>query len=240
MDKVRMKKAVKPAVGQVIKGTKSIVRDAQVREESFASGFNFYKQVYIVLIGSFLGYVYETVWYLVKYGEFVDRKGVFFGPYSPIYGVGMWGIALLLQKVHNRNPFYIIGVSALLGAAFEIVCSILQEIIFGWRSWDYSGTFLSIGGRTNFLMACMWGLVGYVFVVWLYPFLTKLIEGIPNKIGRPLCVVLLILFCLDIFITSAAVLRNKYRERGIPAENRFEELLDQHYPDEYIDAFLQT
>jgi len=210
-----------------------------VNEKSFARGLNVYKQMLIFIIGSFLGFALEMIWFIVKYGQVIERKGVFYGPYSPIYGVGMLMLTLLLHRLINKNPLYIMTVSAILGGAFEIICSVAQELVFGTRSWDYSGTFLSIDGRTNFLMMVMWGILGYVFICILYPIINRLIERIPNKFGKIATIVLMICLVVDIGITALAVRRHNERIRGAEPRNRVEEFLDEKYPSEYVDAFLQ-
>ena len=45
--------------------------------------------IYLVtfLIGSFVGYIYEIIFYLVMDNELTNR-GFLYGPYLPVYGVG--------------------------------------------------------------------------------------------------------------------------------------------------------
>lgn len=215
--------------------------ELETNVESFAAGFNIYKCLLIFIAGSFAGFMLETVWFVVRYGELVERKGVFYGPFSPIYGAGMLMLAFLIHKFHiqKKAPISVFAMSALFGAIFEVICSVLQETIFGTRSWNYSGTFLSIDGRTNFLMAMMWGIVGYFFVFYVYPFINKWIEKIPNKYGKTITMVLTIVLCVDISITALAVGRHRFREEGVPAGNAVEQYLDDKYPSEYVDEFLQ-
>ncbi len=46
-------------------------------------------------------------------------------------------------------------VSAVIGGAFEFFVSWFMEVSFGAVAWDYSGTFLSIDGRTNGMFMAM-------------------------------------------------------------------------------------
>lgn len=50
---------------------------------SFAHGLNFYKLVWIFIIGCVIGFGVEMVWCYVQHGYFESRKGLIYGPFSP-------------------------------------------------------------------------------------------------------------------------------------------------------------
>ena len=113
------------------------------------------------------------------YHEYQDRAGLLFGPFSPIYGFGALLMTIALNRFHDKPVWVVFLVSAVIGGAFEYFTSWIMEFSFGIRAWDYSGTFLSIDGRTNFVFMVMWGVLGVAWIKLLLPRLLKLINLIP-------------------------------------------------------------
>ena len=108
------------------------------------------------------------------YHEYQDRAGLLFEPFSPIYGFGALLMTIALNRFHDKPVWVVFLVSAVIGGAFEYFTSWIMEFSFGIRAWDYSGTFLSIDGRTNFVFMVMWGVLGVAWIKLLLPRLLKL------------------------------------------------------------------
>lgn len=203
-------------------------------EKPFAFGLNFNKLFWLFVIGSFFGTLIETVWAFVEWGHFEFRVGLVYGPFIPIYGGGAVIITLCLYKLYKAKDIIIYIASAFIGAGFEYFCSYFQEMIFGTVSWDYSDTPFNIDGRTNLMFALIWGFLGLLWVRYLYPSCSKLIEKIPKKIGNLVTIALVIFMAFDGFMTCAALQREDERSKGIPATNVFAEYLDEHLDDDYL------
>ena len=201
---------------------------------SFAHGLNGYKLVWIFIIGCLIGFVVETIWCYVQYGHFESRKGLIYGPFSPVYGFGGIVLTLALYKLRGRNGFVVFLISGVIGAAFEFVCSWFQEMVFGTISWEYSDTPLTLGGRTNFQYAVFWGLLGMIFIKHTYPFLSRWIERIPNRLGKILTWVFIVFMIFNMLISGLAVRRWTNRSLGQPPANAVSALLDRLYPDEFM------
>lgn len=202
---------------------------------SFAHGLNFYKLVWIFTVGCLIGFAVETVWCYVQYGHFESRKGLIYGPFSPVYGFGAVLLTLALYPLRGKNGLAVFAASAVIGAAFEFLCSWLQEKVFGTISWEYSDTPLNLGGRTNLQYAVFWGLLGLIFIKHTYPFLSGWIERIPNRAGKIITWVLVVLLVLDMLISSLAVRRWTNRSLGQPPANAISGLLDRLYPDDLME-----
>lgn len=202
--------------------------------KSFASGLNFYKLVWIFFIGSFLGVVCEVLFCLLIDHRFESRQGVIYGPFNPVYGVGVVLITLCLYWLRNKRDFWTFLCGSILGAVSEYVCSWFQETFIGTVSWDYSDMWGNINGRTCLLYAGIWGFLAMLWMKFLYPLFSKLIEAIPNKIGYPLTWILLIAMLVNILISSLAVNRMTARYQGVEPQNAVDEFLDDAYPDEYL------
>ena len=96
-------------------------------------------------------------------------------------------------------------VSAVIGGAFEFFVSWFMQTAFGITAWNYTGTFLSIDGRTNGMFMCMWGVLGLVWVKLALPLLLKLVNKIPWNWRYAVTVVCATLMLVDCVLTLAAL-----------------------------------
>ena len=135
-----------------------------------SSTINIYKIIWIFTIGSILGYCVEMIWCYVRNGHFESRKGLIYGPISPVYGIGGVALTLLLYRFIDYNGIIIFFISAIIGGAFEYLCSWVQEKVFGSVSWEYNSKALSIHGRTSVEYSVFWGILGVFFLRDIYPF----------------------------------------------------------------------
>ena len=201
-------------------------------DKPFASGFCFEKLFILLMVGSFVGTCIETVYALFVEGHFELRVGVVYGPFIPVYGGGAVLLTTVLYKLYKLSDTLIFIISAALGAFFEYICSWGQETFLGTVSWDYSDMPLNIGGRTCLLYSLFWGFLGLVWIRYIYPFASKLIEKIPKKQGSVIVVVVFIFMLYNAFITSASIYRWNQRAVGKPPANSFERYLDNHFNDD--------
>lgn len=193
-----------------------------------------YKVAWLFIIGSVFGYLLETVWYYMLRGYFVNRQGVIYGPFSPIYGIALAGFVLLLYNYRERSPLHIFLTAAVMGSLFEYTCGYLQEHILGTKSWDYSGKPFNIHGRISLEFAVYWGIIGLFAIKLAYPFLSGVIESIPAELGRKVAIVLCSVLLIDCMISGAAAIRQRERRHGKEASNAVERFMDEHYSDERL------
>ncbi len=204
------------------------------QDRPFAYGLCFSKLFWLFMIGNVLGFVIETLWCLVTGRGFQLRVGVVLGPFIPVYGFGAVVITLCLYRLYKARDLKLFLISAVIGGAFEYLCSLFQEVAFGTVSWEYSGTTLNIGGRTNLEFALCWGLLGLIWIKDLYPRISKWIEKIPKKTGGILTAVTCVFIVLDMAVSCAAVARQSERRQGIPADSHMDQLMDQIFTDERL------
>lgn len=203
-------------------------------EKSFANGLNFYKLFWIFYIGCFAGVVVETLWCIITNGYFESRRALILELLNPVYGLGAVLISICFVKMTGwKNIFIYIG-SFVVGGAFEWFCSFFQEMIFGTVSWYYQEDSLGILERTSLVYCVFWGFLGIIWVRGIYPFLSKYIEKIPNKIGKTLTWILIVIVLFDIIFTSKAVLRQTDRRHGIEAKNEIDKFYDEKFNDDVL------
>lgn len=187
------------------------------------------------MIGSFLGVAYEEILHFVQFHDWQSRSGVLYGPFNPVYGIGfVLFIVILAKKNRTRSLLMTFVISALIGGVSEFVLSFLGEAIFNVNSWDYSGYFLNIGGRTTVPFMVFWGLGGLLFMHSVYPFVMKYLQKIPRKAGNAVMAGLLVFMIADCLLTVAVLYRQSRRQLGAPAANALEVLVDRLYPDEKL------
>lgn len=204
------------------------------REVSFAKGLNAYKLVWIFIVCSVLGYLIEMGWCYLYHGFFESRKSLLYGPFSIIYGMGAVLLVIIVDRLKRQSNFTIFTVAAIFGAAFEYICSLLQEMLFGSVSWDYTGKPFTIGGRASLVFAFGWGLLAILVLRVILPKINEVIEAIPNYSGRILTWALIVFMVGNIVLSAAAVLRQNERRGGDAPSSGFENFLDHYYPDEKL------
>ncbi len=208
-------------------------------KESFAKGYNFYKIFLIFMVGCFLGDLWEIFLHFIKNGELVaTRRGVIYGPFNPVYGFGVALMVIFLIRIKDTKKLFIYG--SIIGGVFEYICSFVQEKVFGSMSWDYSGYFLNIDGRTTIPYAMFWGLLCVILLKYVIPHISNLIEKIPNEVGKPLTILLVIFMVFNISISALASNRNLERYKNIPANGPLDNFLDTMYPDEKMREVYQN
>lgn len=205
-------------------------------EAPFAFGLCYSKLFWIFMIGNVVGFVLETFYALiVPPHRFELRVSVVLGPFILVYGFGAVAITLFLYKMYNQKDSLIFIASMVIGGGFEYLCSFLQQAVFGTVSWEYSDSPLNISGRTNLLYSFFWGVLGLLWVKDMYPVLSRTIQKIPKKIGKPLTIGVTLFMAADILLSAGAVYRQSERVNSIPATNGVQTFFDTYFPDEFLE-----
>ena len=188
----------------------------------------------IFMIGSLIGYIVEMIVALVQNGHLESRQGVLYGPFTPVYGIGIIVFYLFFNKVNTRQKGKIFIMSMILGGITEYLCSFLQEKIFGTVSWDYSNWIFNINGRTTLIHCTYWGIAGILYISYIEPLIPKINELINKNLTKILAASLAVFMIFNITISSMAALRQKERNDNIAPQNKIDEFLDANYPDYYM------
>ena len=114
----------------------------------------------------------------------------------------------------------------MLGGAYEYICSVFTELVFGTIFWDYSGFAFNLGGRINLLYCFFWGIAAVIWLKLIYPQISKLIEKIPKRTGTIVFNCLIVFMVADMAISSLALYR--YTERQSEAVTAWEENSDEN------------
>ncbi len=230
-------------MAKVVKKQKSSGKEKAKKIPERVTGRAIFNQVVLFFtIGCVFGTYWEEIMYMVTHLwstgtlEWVSRRGLLYGPFSPVYGIGAVCIYLIFYRTRmGWAKCFVYG--AVFGGVLEYVLSVLQEWLFGTISWDYSTYFLNIGGRTTVPYMLVWGALVAVFVQLVYPWIDRLYQKIKPRTANIVFTVLAVFLALDILISVVATARQSMRRAGDPADNAIEVILDKYYNDERM---LQT
>ncbi len=200
------------------------------------SKFNEIIKLFVIfMIGSIIGYVVEMIVALVQNGHFVSRQGLLYGPFTPVYGIGILVYYVFFTFVKNRNKGIIFISSMILGGITEYLCSYIQEKVFGTVSWDYSSWLFNINGRTTLIHCTYWGLAGLLYTSYIEPLIPRIEEFVKSHKVKIMASSIAVFMIFNIAISSMAAIRQKERAQNIPAQDGVDRFLDSMYPDEYMD-----
>ena len=225
--------------------TRERAKEGTLGRDESGKGFielDFFNLFWIFVVASILGIIIETVYHMVvvDFGVYQNRTGMLWGPFSPIYGVGAVLMTMALNRFHKANILVIFLASAAIGGAFEYLVSWFLQFAFGIVAWDYTGTFLSIDGRTNGRFMLMWGVLGCAWVKLILPRLLKLVNMIPWKLRYSFTTLCAALMIFDAGMTLIAFDCWYQREAGIPVRNAIEQFMADNFDDEFMKSHFQT
>ena len=215
---------------------KAAAKTPPERDNVFAKGCGFHKMVYLFLIAAFLGDIIETIYCRLTTGVWMSRSSLVWGPFSIVWGFGAVLLTAVLYKYRDRSDRYVFLVGTVAGGAYEYICSVLSELVFGTVFWDYSHLPFNLGGRINLLYCFFWGIAAVVWLKGIYPRLSGWIEKLPMSVGRAGTWIIVVFMLVNMAASALALAR--YTERvttGAPAENALETLLDQRFPNERME-----
>lgn len=192
---------------------------------------------WIFVSASILGLVLEDVFHVLVYCGYESRAGFVWGPFSPIYGVGAVALTLFLNRFYYTHDLVIFLVAMVVGATLEYGASWMMETFWHAIAWDYTGTFGSINGRTNFFFGVMWGTLGLFWVRFVLPIIKAVQKRFAGKAGKAFQIVswvLVVFMIVDAVMTVLVLHREGQRTQGIPPATQIDVMLDEVFPDEWL------
>jgi len=118
----------------------------------------------LMVMGAFIGWIYEMIFYRIDLGYFIKR-GHGFGPWLPIYAFGALGLTLIVYK-KKLHPALIFLLSMIGSGILEYVTGWALYHFMGVRLWDYNVEIWNWGNIDGFVCArsvVIFGLFGMIF-----------------------------------------------------------------------------
>ena len=203
------------------------VSEQIARQKVFAGGCGFYKLFWLFLIGAFLGDIVETIFCRLTAGVWMSRSSLVWGPFSIVWGLAIAAATALLYKDREKPDRHLFIIGTVLGGAYEYICSVFTELVFGKVFWDYSKIPFNLGGRINLLYCFFWGIAAVIWIKNLYPLFSGWIEKIPVLWGY----ILAVFMAVNIAVSSMALIRYDLRAEGKPPKNSVESIIDERFDD---------
>lgn len=198
-------------------------------------GLSLNKLFGIFFISCIAGVVIETVWFFITKGVLESRKGLIYGPFNLVYGLGAVCITLALYHFRDGSVPLLFLIGALVGSLIEYICSYVQQSLFGTVSWQYDSFKFNINGRVDPVHTFYWGVLAVVWIKLLFPVVSNWLDKIPGNAVAPLTCLLALFMLWDSCVSGTAVYRMAERHADIPAENKIAEIIDEKYPDERME-----
>lgn len=167
------------------------------------------------LMYAIFGRLYEVFLEVVVYRWGYSDRGVLFGPYCPVYGVGALLFIFLIYHLIKDKPlkrkivmipvvFILCGLSATI---LELITSYICEIFMGswpWQTYvDYKYNFQ---GRIALSPSLRFGLGGVLFLYILQPLFEKLLKKLGNKKVTKIFNVAVTIFIIDFICFIISIL----------------------------------
>ncbi len=209
---------------------------------------------WLFFIGALLGDLVETLFCRITMGVWMSRSSLVWGPFSVVWGLAIALITALLYRDKDKAQHHIFWIGTFLGGAYEYICSVFTELVFGKVFWDYSAMPFNLGGRINLLYCFFWGIAAVVWMKGLYPKLSHFIDVLLYKFSslmsmrpgrqqniqdtrsqrkneRLLTGIFVIFMIFNICVSMLALIRYDTRSKGQAAVYKWEQLMDNYFHD---------
>lgn len=196
---------------------------------------SFVQLFWLFFIGAFLGDIVETCFCRITEGVWMSRSSLVWGPFSIVWGLAIALITALLYKDRNKPDRHIFLIGTFLGGAYEYICSIFTEIVFGKVFWDYSKIPFNLSGRINLLYCFFWGIAAVIWLKVLYPKFAQFIELILKRTGKWLTRLLIFFMIINVGISILALIRYDSRGKGIAPTYKWEYAMDVYFYDKKME-----
>jgi len=164
--------------------------------------------VYLIIVYSIAGYGLERLINLIFRGYWIDNS-VLFGPYQPMYGVGVVLTLLVYQQLKKYVSLFPLQIILLIITG--IVTTYMMEAVsghmffrmYGLNLWDYTETFsVCKSPYTCWLPTSIFGLISAFTVYYVHPFIHPFLMSVRGAFINGL----IILFFIDVVLTYIGVL----------------------------------
>ncbi|MDO5396460.1 MAG: putative ABC transporter permease [bacterium] len=157
------------------------------------------------MVFSFIGWVYESVFYSVQLKRFVN-SGFLHGCICPIYGLG--GMLLMPFAAVRADLRVIFILGAVLCSALEYFISWLLEYLFDTRWWDYSDWPMNLNGRICAVSVVGFGFAALIGTQLIIPAVFDTVSAMNNTHLYSLAALIALVLAFDLNYTLRSINRS--------------------------------
>lgn len=201
-------------------------------------GISIWRILAYFVVYSVAGFIIETIFGVLTKGVLESRKSFLYGPFCSIYGLGAVLMILPLQK-YKKNNYTLFFAGFFIGSIIEYMVSLVGELIFHIKWWDYSDQMFNINGRICVLFSLFWGLLAIYLMSDINPRIDKFIDFVKSKIPanymKTVIIFSILFLSFDLGITVYALQMFSVRiihENNLNVSNK--QLMDTLYEKIYV------
>ena len=163
------------------------------------------------LMAAIIGWCYEVFLEVVVYRWGFQNRGVLFGPYCPVYGVGMLAFLLCFGKfakmqlswrVRWARPILIFLGCGAAATLIELAVSYLLEWTTGSWPWQtYADYAINFQARVALSPSVRFGIGGVLFLYLLRPLFAKITGLMSEKVLHVVSITAAVIMGLDLICT---------------------------------------
>lgn len=163
-----------------------------------------------------VGWLYEVFLEVVVYRWGFSNRGVLWGPYCPVYGVGAMAFLLCFGRLLRRKeprwlrwakPLLLFVGCMAVATGIELAASYLLEWLTGAWPWQtYVNYAVHFQGRIALSPSIRFGLGGLLFLYGLQPLFEKLVGRLSQRGLRRCAGTVLLLFLADAVVYACRLL----------------------------------
>lgn len=214
------------------------MEETRKKEHIKICGISIWRILAYFVVYSVAGFIIETIFGILTKGVLESRKSFLYGPFCSIYGLGAVLMILPLQK-YKKNNYTLFFAGFFIGSIIEYMVSLIGELIFHIKWWDYSDQMFNINGRICVLFSLFWGLLAIYLMSDINPRIDKFIDFVKSKIPanymKTIIIISIVLLSFDLGITAYALQMFSVRiihENNLNVSNK--QLMDNLYEKVYI------
>lgn len=154
-----------------------------------------------------IGWIYEVFLEVVVYRWGFSNRGVLFGPWLPVYGIGALIFVISLRKLKERKiyagkinitPVLVFLGIVIIATVIELIASYIMELTRGGWMWDYDRFAFNFQGRIALNPSIRFGIGGMIFMYILQPLFEKMTGRLSDKALNIIAGVTGVLFLADV------------------------------------------
>lgn len=164
------------------------------------------------MLYSMIGWIYEVVLEVVIYRWGFSNRGVLYGPYCIIYGVGALILIFSLGRLQkqricmgkvNITPILVFFGIVFITTAVELAGSYIMEFATGNWMWDYRRFAFNFEGRIALNPSLRFGIGGMIFLYLFQPLFSRMDEKMSSRAFNIITGIMGAAFLIDIIVLIA-------------------------------------